>query len=87
MKIESPVLGSVEIADDKLLEFPAGLAGFEDYVVSRCCMTRKDNGKPVLLAVGRHARFCWSARQFYGAPGHQYGNPPWFAEGSQPCRL
>lgn len=30
MKIESPVLGSVEVADDKLLEFPAGLAGFED---------------------------------------------------------
>ncbi|HLW05563.1 MAG TPA: flagellar assembly protein FliW [Azoarcus sp.] len=30
MKIESPLLGSVEVADDKLLEFPAGLAGFEE---------------------------------------------------------
>lgn len=29
MKIESPVLGTVEIAEDKLIEFPAGLSGFE----------------------------------------------------------
>lgn len=29
MKIESPVLGTVEVAEDKLIEFPAGLSGFE----------------------------------------------------------
>ncbi|MDR2688437.1 MAG: flagellar assembly protein FliW [Azoarcus sp.] len=29
MKIESPVLGKVEISDDKIIEFPAGLPGFE----------------------------------------------------------
>ncbi len=30
MDIESPVLGKVEIDDDKLIEFPHGLPGFED---------------------------------------------------------
>ncbi|AUN93558.1 flagellar assembly protein FliW [Pseudazoarcus pumilus] len=30
MKIESPVLGTLEIAEDKLIEFPNGLSGFED---------------------------------------------------------
>jgi flagellar assembly factor FliW len=30
MKIESPVLGKVEISDDKVIEFPAGLPGFEN---------------------------------------------------------
>lgn len=29
MKIESPVLGTVEVADDKIIEFPGGLSGFE----------------------------------------------------------
>ncbi|MDR0716753.1 MAG: flagellar assembly protein FliW [Azoarcus sp.] len=29
MKIESPVLGAVEISDDKVIEFPQGLPGFE----------------------------------------------------------
>lgn len=29
MKIESPAFGSAEIADDKVIEFPAGLPGFE----------------------------------------------------------
>lgn len=29
MKIESPVLGTVDIADEKLIDFPAGLSGFE----------------------------------------------------------
>lgn len=29
MKIESPVFGSTEVADDKVIEFPAGLPGFE----------------------------------------------------------
>lgn len=29
MKIESPMLGAVEVSDDKLIEFPAGLPGFE----------------------------------------------------------
>ncbi|MBR0567947.1 flagellar assembly protein FliW [Azoarcus sp. L1K30] len=29
MKIESPVLGVFEVSDDKLIEFPAGLPGFE----------------------------------------------------------
>ncbi|MDR0564324.1 MAG: flagellar assembly protein FliW [Azoarcus sp.] len=28
MKIENPVLGIIEIADDKVIEFPAGLPGF-----------------------------------------------------------
>lgn len=30
MKIESPVLGTIEVADDKVIEFPSGLPGFED---------------------------------------------------------
>lgn len=30
MKIESQVFGTVEIADEKVIEFPAGLPGFED---------------------------------------------------------
>ena len=29
MKIENPQLGSVEVADDKIIEFPGGLSGFE----------------------------------------------------------
>lgn len=29
MKIESPVFGSVEVSEDKIIEFPAGLPGFE----------------------------------------------------------
>ena len=29
MNIESPVLGSIEIAEDKVIEFPQGLPGFE----------------------------------------------------------
>lgn len=29
MKIESAVLGEVEVADDKVIEFPHGLSGFE----------------------------------------------------------
>lgn len=30
MQIESPVFGSVDVPDDKLISFPAGLPGFED---------------------------------------------------------
>lgn len=29
MKIESPVLGVVDVSDDKVIDFPAGLPGFE----------------------------------------------------------
>jgi flagellar assembly factor FliW len=29
MKIESPVLGAIEVSEDKVIEFPAGLPGFE----------------------------------------------------------
>ena len=29
MKIENPVLGAVEVSEDKIIEFPAGLPGFE----------------------------------------------------------
>lgn len=29
MKIESPVLGTIEVADDKIIAFPRGLSGFE----------------------------------------------------------
>ncbi len=29
MKIESPVFGSMEVSDDKVIEFPGGLPGFE----------------------------------------------------------
>lgn len=28
MKIENPVLGAIEVSDDKVIEFPAGLPGF-----------------------------------------------------------
>ncbi|MDR2014944.1 MAG: flagellar assembly protein FliW [Azoarcus sp.] len=28
MKIESPLLGAIEVSDDKVIEFPAGLPGF-----------------------------------------------------------
>lgn len=30
MKIESPVFGTLEVSDDRIIEFPAGLPGFED---------------------------------------------------------
>lgn len=30
MKILSPVLGAIEVAEDKVIEFPAGLPGLED---------------------------------------------------------
>ncbi|MCX9156895.1 flagellar assembly protein FliW [Niveibacterium sp. 24ML] len=30
MQIESPVFGSIDVPDDKLISFPAGLPGFED---------------------------------------------------------
>ena len=30
MKIESPVLGAFEVSEEKLIEFPAGLPGFEN---------------------------------------------------------
>jgi flagellar assembly factor FliW len=30
MKIESPVLGAIEVSDEKVIEFPAGLPGFEN---------------------------------------------------------
>lgn len=29
MKIDSPVFGSLEVSDDRIIEFPAGLPGFE----------------------------------------------------------
>lgn len=29
MRIDSPVLGAIDVADDKIIEFPLGLAGFE----------------------------------------------------------
>lgn len=29
MKIQSPVLGAIEVAEDKVIEFPAGLPGLE----------------------------------------------------------
>lgn len=29
MRIESPVLGQVEVSDDKIIDFPLGLPGFE----------------------------------------------------------
>ncbi|MDR2207668.1 MAG: flagellar assembly protein FliW [Azoarcus sp.] len=28
MKIENPILGAIEVSDDKVIEFPAGLPGF-----------------------------------------------------------
>ena len=30
MQIKSPMFGSAEIAEDKIIEFPMGLPGFED---------------------------------------------------------
>ncbi|MDR1064652.1 MAG: flagellar assembly protein FliW [Azoarcus sp.] len=30
MKIDSPALGAIEVSDDKVIEFPAGLPGFEN---------------------------------------------------------
>ncbi|MDR2092703.1 MAG: flagellar assembly protein FliW [Azoarcus sp.] len=30
MKIDSPALGAIEVSDDKIIEFPAGLPGFEN---------------------------------------------------------
>ena len=30
MRIESPVFGSVEVSEDKVIEFPGGLPGFEN---------------------------------------------------------
>ena len=30
MKIESPAVGSIDISEDRIIDFPAGLPGFED---------------------------------------------------------
>ncbi|MDR3087404.1 MAG: flagellar assembly protein FliW [Azoarcus sp.] len=43
MKIESPELGTIEISDDKLIEFPAGLPGFEN--LRRFALLHEEGGE------------------------------------------
>jgi len=47
MKIESPVLGAIEVADDKVIEFPAGLPGFEN--LRRFVLLHEEGGEGKVL--------------------------------------
>ena len=42
MKIENPILGAIEISDDKVIEFPAGLPGFGN--LHRFALLHEENG-------------------------------------------
>ena len=42
MKIQSPVLGAIEVAEDKVIEFPAGLPGFAE--VHRFILLHEEGG-------------------------------------------
>jgi flagellar assembly factor FliW len=47
MKIESPVFGTVELAEDKIIEFPEGLPGFE--ACKRFALVHEEGSSLVLL--------------------------------------
>jgi flagellar assembly factor FliW len=47
MKIESPVLGAIEVSDDKVIEFPAGLPGFEN--LHRFALLHEEGGDGKIL--------------------------------------
>lgn len=47
MKIESPVFGTVDVAEDKFIEFPAGLPGFE--ACKRFALVHEEGSSSVLL--------------------------------------
>jgi len=43
MKIENPVLGAIEVSDDKVIEFPAGLPGFGN--LHRFALLHEEDGE------------------------------------------
>jgi len=47
MKIESLVFGTVEVSEDKVIEFPAGLPGFED--CKRFALVHEDGASAGIL--------------------------------------
>ena len=47
MKVESPVFGSLEVSADKILEFPAGLPGFEG--CHRFTLVHEEGAKNILM--------------------------------------
>ena len=47
MKVESPVFGSLEVSADKIIEFPAGLPGFED--CRKFTLMHEENATKILL--------------------------------------
>lgn len=47
MKIESPMLGIVEISEDKVIDFPAGLPGFEH--CKRFALVHEEGKAPTLF--------------------------------------
>jgi len=47
MKIDSPVLGTVQVAQDKIITFPAGLPGFED--CRQFVFVHEENGSNLLF--------------------------------------
>lgn len=47
MKIESPIVGTLEITDDKVIEFPAGLSGFEQ--ATRFALLHDEGGESGLF--------------------------------------
>ncbi|MFN3986171.1 MAG: flagellar assembly protein FliW [Rhodocyclaceae bacterium] len=47
MKIQSPVLGTVEVSDDKMIDFPQGLPGFEDS--KRFALLHEEGAAPTLF--------------------------------------
>ncbi|MCL2875482.1 MAG: flagellar assembly protein FliW [Betaproteobacteria bacterium] len=49
MKIENPVLGTIEISDDKVIGFPAGLPGFGDLRRFALLHEEGSDGKVFLL--------------------------------------
>ncbi|MCB1887668.1 MAG: flagellar assembly protein FliW [Rhodocyclaceae bacterium] len=47
MKVESPVFGALDVSADKILEFPAGLPGFED--CKRFTLVHEEGAKSILM--------------------------------------
>lgn len=47
MNIESPVLGTVEVSEDKVVEFPAGLPGFEQ--CKRFALLHEEGAEPAVF--------------------------------------
>ncbi len=47
MKVESPVFGALDVSADKILEFPAGLPGFDE--CKRFTLVHEEGAKSILM--------------------------------------